>query len=1042
MQDYGKALRILRRHHNLTQKELAKKLNVTSQTVSKWENGVNQIDITYLRDITALFAISIDDFLLLADGQPLELVLNGSTIVTESDAQTVETTPSLQTNSSPDQAVTSPDQAVTSPDQAVTLVNAGVVPATENSGSSTVNSAVNPHISLGERAKTFIKGNLPGVVSAIVMFFIVVALIITAICVTNPTLSANQIYEKVNPSVFYIEVDTAEGKQAGSGFFIDNKGTAVTNYHVVKGGVNAKVTLPDGNTYDVESIIGCDSVRDLVLLKVGIDRSVPVQQGNSDSLKTGDKVYAIGYPESFILGSQDSTFTDGIISKPSYNIDGVNYIQTTVDVTHGNSGGVLINSEGKVVGITTAKIDIDGVSYMNLALPVNNIGKIGSDVNLPLQDFSNIYRDVTVTYMAGDDVHSQKTVANGTPAPEESGERYGYTFEGWFKDSELTTPFDFDAPVDGDTTIYGKWTELPYYTVTYAFGNEVYTTAKLYEGEKVSKINYSLSGHTFEGWYSDPELTTPFDFSRDINGDITLYGKLKVNTYYIEFMADGGSGEMVRLVAEYGQSIKLPANQFERTGYKFKYWNYNDWLYIYDGDSVKNLTTKDGKTVCLTAVWEIISCRVEYIVEGYTNKIKYVNWGEDVPQYEATKSGYHVEKWYGDEACTIPYVFGKAEQEAITLYANWTANTYYIEFNANGGSGQMERQTVKYDEFDYLDANKYTQKGYKFKYWTYNDNIYNDQNSIYCLADEQGAVVTMTAVWEPIKYKVEYNGYTGGYYWVDLIEYSYEDTVTFIDNEITTATAYFLGWEYNGNVYPAGYKTSKLTSVDGEILEVEAAVRKVKFQDPAGESHYSSSTTSISFTADSVSYSITAPTLGSNTFLGWKYKDTMYLCTDTITGLTTDDRDVTLVSQWSVMSHTNYFIETLSSGEQVTTYTLINGFCGDIKLPTPKYEREGYTFVGWKSRTGTTVYSPGTTLTSFMIGSVSEFYYEAVYESTTSTLSSVDEGTSTADVTVFSEGVSGSEYAQLNTAYFAVSADICADECVLTTRKSYAEGTV
>lgn len=68
MQDYGKALRILRRHHNLTQKELADKLNVTSQTVSKWENGVNRIDICYLQDITALFSITIDQFIHIADG--------------------------------------------------------------------------------------------------------------------------------------------------------------------------------------------------------------------------------------------------------------------------------------------------------------------------------------------------------------------------------------------------------------------------------------------------------------------------------------------------------------------------------------------------------------------------------------------------------------------------------------------------------------------------------------------------------------------------------------------------------------------------------------------------------------------------------------------------------------------------------------------------------------------------------------------------------------------------------------------------------------
>ena len=94
MQDYGKALRKLRRHFNMTQKELADKLNVASQTVSKWENGINQIDIAYLQELSALFGISIADFLRLADGQPLELVLNSSAEDTRSD------------NSSPEMAIT------------------------------------------------------------------------------------------------------------------------------------------------------------------------------------------------------------------------------------------------------------------------------------------------------------------------------------------------------------------------------------------------------------------------------------------------------------------------------------------------------------------------------------------------------------------------------------------------------------------------------------------------------------------------------------------------------------------------------------------------------------------------------------------------------------------------------------------------------------------------------------------------------------------------------------------------------------------------
>lgn len=526
-------------------------------------------------------------------------MLNSSGQSVEPDAPTVETTPTIDTIPSPETTPTV--DTIPSPDQASTAVNVDGVQMAENATPTTVDTAVTPNISHNERAKTFFKTNLHGIISAIVLFIITVALTITTICVTNPSLSANQIYEKVNPSVFYIEVDTAEGKQAGSGFFIDKKGTAVTNYHVIKGGSNAKITLPDGNKYDVERVLGCDSARDLVLLKVDINGSVPVQQGNSDKLKTGDKVYAIGYPESFIIGAEDSTFTDGIISKPAYNIDGVNYIQTTADITHGNSGGVLINSQGKVVGITTGKIDIGDVSYMNLALPVNNIGNIKSNINLPLQDFSSKYKDVTVTYMVGDEVYSRKTVTNGTKIPQSSGERHGYTFDGWFKDKELTTPFDFNTPVDGDTTIYGKWTEAPHYTVTYAFGNEVYTTIKVYEGDSVSDIAYYLSGYKFDGWYSDPQLTMPFDFNQKVNGDITVYGKRTPIKFTVVFDPNGGSGEMPVQSAICGDQITLNTNTFEKEGYYFTGWKYGEEEYI-DGDTMLKYVD-EGTVITLVAQW-------------------------------------------------------------------------------------------------------------------------------------------------------------------------------------------------------------------------------------------------------------------------------------------------------------------------------------------------------------------------------------------------------------------------------------------------------
>ncbi|MGN0813552.1 MAG: InlB B-repeat-containing protein [Candidatus Coproplasma sp.] len=827
MQDYGKALRMLRRHYNMTQKELADKLNVAAQTVSKWENGVNQIDITYLQDISSFFGISVDDFLRLADSQSLESALSSSGEGVDTDTLSTVNEPSTEVTLSTQTIL--PLEATPSTENAPSAVSVVQSETAADAGSC----AAQPQ---GERIKAFFKNNLPAVVTAVVLFFVIVALVITTVCVTNVSLTANQIYEKVNPSVFYIEVDTAEGKQAGSGFFIDKKGTAVTNFHVIKGGDNAKVTLPDGNKYDVEQVLGCDSARDLVLLKVNIENSIPVQQGNSDNLKTGDKVYAIGYPESFILGSQDSTFTDGIISKPSYNIDGVNYIQTTADITHGNSGGVLVNSEGKVVGITTGKIDLGGVSYMNLALPVNNIGSVKSDIKLSLQEFSSIYRDVTVTYMVGDEIFSQNTVANGAKAHPSSGERSGYTFDGWFADKECLIPFDFNKPIDGDTLIYGKWTELTRYTVTYTFGNEVYTTIKVYEGDYVSKIAYYLSGYKFDGWYSDPELTTPFDFSQKVNGDITVYGKRTPIKFTVVFDPNDGVGEAFSINATFGEGVTMPECPFTKVGYTFAGW-INGSLYQPGEVVEKELSYVEGDTVRFYAQWDIARYTLTFDGDGADTSYIY-SWRYEDLMYSTNvvlpaspeRDGYTFKGWWfngkifqSSTGYHVSVIADDSSSYIIALKAVWEANNYTINYHISyGQSGYIEKQfkakvgekVTLISEVDELPV------GYVLYGWTNYKNSFNlGQVVTNANLGTYGDDVTLYSKCRGITYYVDcIDSITGESYGKLTCYYGDEVDFDFLDNE-PYRQGYRYSWQlYNDDGTPYTGEEGKITTEEGKTF--------------------------------------------------------------------------------------------------------------------------------------------------------------------------------------------------------------------------------
>ncbi len=156
-------------------------------------------------------------------------------------------------------------------------------------------------------------------------------------------------------------------RSLGSGFIIDKDGYIVTNNHVIEGADQIKVKLENGKEYDAE-IIGRDPNTDLALLKIKTWRSLPVVKlGDSDELKVGDWVVAIGSP--FGL---EHTETAGIVSAKGRVIGSGPYddfIQTDASINPGNSGGPLINMKGEVVGINTAIVA--GGQGIGFAVPVN-----------------------------------------------------------------------------------------------------------------------------------------------------------------------------------------------------------------------------------------------------------------------------------------------------------------------------------------------------------------------------------------------------------------------------------------------------------------------------------------------------------------------------------------------------------------------------------------------------------------------------------------------------------------------------------------------
>lgn len=197
------------------------------------------------------------------------------------------------------------------------------------------------------------------------------------------------VYENTNQSVVNITTRTARTdlmfmeetptEGSGSGSVLDNKGHVLTNFHVIEGAEQIRVTLANGRSYQA-GLVGQDPPNDIAVLKIEAPPEAlsPIQWGDSSGLKVGQKIYAIGNP--FGL---ERTLTIGIVSSLNRTLMSrnrrriKNIIQIDAALNRGNSGGPLLNSGGRLVGMNTAIASSTGENTgVGFAIPVNTIKRV------------------------------------------------------------------------------------------------------------------------------------------------------------------------------------------------------------------------------------------------------------------------------------------------------------------------------------------------------------------------------------------------------------------------------------------------------------------------------------------------------------------------------------------------------------------------------------------------------------------------------------------------------------------------------------------
>ena len=435
-----------------------------------------------------------------------------------------------------------------------------------------------------------------------------------------------------------------------------------------------------------------------------------------------------------------------------------------------------------------------------------------------------------------------------------SFEREGHTFGYWStaRDGGGDSYADGDEininnyPLD-DTTLYAQWS-INSYQVEFDSkeGSGVPTQIVEWNQKADEPENPTRTGYDFKGWYTsadggDTLSESPFDFNTPIKADLTLYAKWQMQTLKIHFdkNADDASGKMDDQTIRFDElRVQITKNAFDRTstGYIFDHWNterdgagyyYYDEFEITENnwDEVRGYADRDGN-LTLYAQWADIKYTVYFESNGGSwIQPQSVDWKKTAPRpADPTRTGYKFLGWDTDNSVqgtlTNEFDFGTQFDDSkyppprtLTLYAKWSSEHLVINFDANGGSGEMPSQKVDGSELGTVSISKSTFKreGCDFIGWSKDKNAttedFEDSESISQLnwdllhtADE----ITLYAVWADILYTVYFDA-NGG-------EWSNWEDEPWLQREIKwhtsatkptglTRTGYkFLGWDTDNSV--------------------------------------------------------------------------------------------------------------------------------------------------------------------------------------------------------------------------------------------------
>lgn len=383
---------------------------------------------------------------------------------------------------------------------------------------------------------------------------------------------------------------------------------------------------------------------------------------------------------------------------------------------------------------------------------------------------ANVY---TVTYVyngatSGNSALSDSFTTGGVAISLPTPVKTGYTFAGWYAESNFVNKLGDAgaayAPTGSTTSLsaYAKWS-INSYKVTFNSqgGSAVLEGSFVYDGTVDEPASSVRTGYTFLGWFDASVGGTKVTFPYKPGGtlDITLYAHWSINTYAVIFDSQGGSsvtdGNFV-----YGQTVSAPSDP-TKTGHTFL-----GWFIAKTGGSKLTFPYSPGgaEPVTLYAQWSTNSYNVTFNSQlGTAIAASTFVYGNTVADPgTSSRTGYTFRGWFtadsGGNALTFPYAPGVAQD--VTLYAQWSANTYTVSFDSHGGTSTASK-TFIFDGNLSAPATSPSRTGYQFAGWFADAS--GGSALTFPYVPTQANDFTLHAQWIPLDYTIEYrlNGGSG-----------------------------------------------------------------------------------------------------------------------------------------------------------------------------------------------------------------------------------------------------------------------------------------